>query len=77
MGALDRSAKVSFTRNARRGTGNGSRNAGRYALTRVIILGTVNDKALIIGFISEDASSIEAFFVDVNGVHGTIVIAKR
>jgi len=75
MGALDRSAKVRFTRNARRGTGDGSRIDA--ALTRAIILGTVNDKALIIGLLSEDASSIEAFFVDVNGVHGSIVMAKR
>ncbi len=47
------------------------------ALTRASILETVNDKALIIGLVSEDASSIEAFFVDVNGVHGTIVRPKR
>ncbi len=72
MGALDRSAKLGFTsKKYRRWI------ADRYALTQAIILGTVNDKALIIGLVSEDASSIEAFFVDVNGVHGTIVIAKR
>ena len=45
-------------------------------LTRVDI-GTGNYKALYIGFISEDARSIQGYFVDVNGVHGTIVMAKR
>ncbi len=72
MGALDRSAKLGFTsKKYRRWI------ADRCALARAIILGTVNDKARITGLVSEDARSIEAFFVDVNGVHGTIVRPKR